>query len=225
MIKDTSYTITNEMLIKALDSIPNYFGKSTLNQPTGNFFTDKWTIKPEFLNSVWDTIMQMLPFPVGEARIISIEPGKCYIKHADIDDRYHLTLQSEDSFLVDLDKNILHPLHVTKVWKLFDAGVRHSAVNFGTKNRIELVVRKLLPKVENKNFCKVIISTEQMNHETARNKFDNTVSPWLNAKAKQNLLQDFNFTETQVTFKSSKESIQSLKELLPSNFILKVLDE
>ena len=60
-----------------------------LNEPTNDFFYDPWKIKDNYKNTPFETVLSVLPNH-GEARIIKLTEGECYLAHADIDDRYHM---------------------------------------------------------------------------------------------------------------------------------------
>ena len=77
-------------------------GKNVLNRPTGNFFYDAWEVLPEYKGTAIEDLLKQLP-DHGEARVIVMKPGESYSAHADIDDRYHITLDAEQSFLHDIE--------------------------------------------------------------------------------------------------------------------------
>ena len=144
MLASTHYTVSNEILQQAITEIPKFETSIDLNYRTGNFFYDQWLISDQFKNTVWEKILDTLSEDIGQARLIKLNPEECYRSHADIDDRYHLSIISDKACLVDLDENIMYPTVVDGRWYLMDAGKRHSAVNFSGVSRIQLVVRKLL---------------------------------------------------------------------------------
>ncbi len=183
--------------------------KTTLNQPTGNFFYDRWEIKPEFVGTIWEELLKSLPIEQGEARVIVMEPGTTYMAHADIDNRYHLSLQGERSYLIDLDNNIMHLLEQDGYWYEMDAGKIHVATNFGSYNRVQLVVRKLLVPTTMTNLVDVTIRPKRPQHDY-RYKFDNIVSPWLNRTNSFNLIKDFSFEGDVVKFKTTMIGIDTL---------------
>jgi hypothetical protein len=133
MLERLGYKVPIELISKALLELPSEEFRYSINNPTGRFFYDPWIIKQDLIGSVWDQILKTLPFPVGEARIAILKFGTCYQSHADIDDRYHLNLQGESSYLIDIDNNKLHKLNTDGFWYLMDAGRLHSATNFGTQ--------------------------------------------------------------------------------------------
>lgn len=183
--------------------------KTSLNQPTGNFFYDPWEIKPEYKGTVWETLLNSLPEVHGEARVIVMQPGTTYMAHADIDDRWHLNLQGNDSYLIDLENLDMHLLETTGYWYCMDAGRIHTASNYGSIPRVQLVVRKLLTNSTNKGLTQVIIKPASKQYDY-RFKFDNIVSPWLNRTNKNNKLADFSFNGEIVKFKVAVTELSSL---------------
>jgi hypothetical protein len=184
-----------------------------LNEPTGNFFYDSWKIKSEFKNTFWEEVLNFLPKNIGEARIMLLKSGSCYYKHADIDDRYHLNLSGDSSFLVDLEKNIMHDLTHDGYWYNMDAGILHSAISFGEQDRIQIVVRQLLTRNHLTNPKKVII---KLNGVFSRYRFDNLISPWLNRANKKYLITDFQYNEKEsyVSFLTEEVCIEEIEKLI-----------
>lgn len=198
MISDLNIVVSSELLEEAKNNIPLIDFKLSLNNPTGDFFYDQWKIKDEYANTVWGKILNTLPFDIGEARLIKLSKEKCYSAHADIDDRWHLTIIPGNSFLVDLEKKVLHSLE-SRSWYSMDAGVVHSAVNFGGDDRIQLVVRKLLTRgnLQNPVHTKIKFDITIPNW---RYVFDHVYSPILNRLNKNGLLDSFKIEEDCVSF-------------------------
>jgi hypothetical protein len=144
MIAQTNYLVNDKIKkeLKSADIDVNF--KLPLNEPTGDFFYDAWTIKEEYKGTVWDKLVSTLPSNIGEARLIKLEPGQAYRSHADMDDRYHFNIQGERSFVLYTDANLIYPQVESNYWFDMNAGELHSAVNTGRIDRIQLVVRKLL---------------------------------------------------------------------------------
>jgi hypothetical protein len=217
MLSRTNYTVDTSLLQEALDSVnPNDF-KTTINEPTGNFFYDPWQIKEEYKGTVWEKLLNTLPTSVGEARIISLAPQMSYHAHADIDDRYHLTVKSEQSYLVDLTFGKLHKLETDGVWYDMDAGRLHTASNFGRDVRIQLVVRKNLNRGMLKYPVHVKIVSNISNPDDSRFMFDNQVSPWLNNANKLGMINNFNYAPSAVDFDVEESYLTGLKWLLSDN--------
>lgn len=190
--------------------------KLPLNEPTGNFFYDKWTIKKEYQDTVWDELLSTLPNNIGEARLIKLSPGQAYRSHADIDDRYHFNIQGERSFLIYTNDNLMYPQQESNYWHEMDAGKLHSAVNTGRIDRVQLVVRKLLLKNILDNPVKVKIETKVSNPDY-RYVFDELYSPWLNNANKQGIINNFVYNEY-VTFDIEKTHLEELKSIQSSYF-------
>jgi hypothetical protein len=218
MLKKTKYSIENQHVDQALHNLPNIDFKLAINEPSGNFFYDPWNIKAEYKNTIWNTILQTLPEPIGEARIIILSHSRCYQAHADIDDRYHLNLSGTDSYLIDLEDNVLHKLVTDLSWYQMDAGRLHSAVNFGRDDRVQLVVRRLLNNTTLKDPKKIEITFQNLTEDHARFLFDRNISPWLNRANKKMLISNFAHSRTAVTFDLEKCAISDLKEILPKDF-------
>ncbi len=185
--------------------------KTTLNQPTGDFFYDPWIIKPEFQNTVLDKLLRSLPYPTGEARIINLEPGTTYMAHADIDDRWHYTIQSQEGYLIDLSSKQMFLLESDHYWYEMDAGKIHVAANFGSINRLQLVVRKLLVKTPITSLVKVTISPDKDLYDF-RYRFDNIISPWLNSINKKGLMKDFMIKGKSVSFRVVESELNTLNK-------------
>jgi hypothetical protein len=219
MLISTNITISKKLLenliIDDLESI-----KTAINQPTGNFFYDRWTIKPEYKNTVWEKLISVLPNDIGEARIIILESGTNYFQHADIDDRYHLNLTGKDSYLIDLESHTMHGLTQDGIWYLMDAGKIHSAANFGENKRIQLVVRKLLTHHNLKNPYTIQIIVGGTN---PRFVFDNSLSPWLNRANKKGIIDNFKTLENGVEFIVEKDEIEDLISHVPKEFQFKLI--
>jgi len=205
MLQRTDYKIK---LPKITDDFDNM--KTSINQPIGNFFYDPWEIKPEYKGTVWERLLKTLPIEHGEARVIVMQPGTTYMSHADIDNRWHLNLQGEQSYLLDLEHLDMHLLEQNGYWYYMDAGKKHSASNFGSIPRVQLVVRELLKNSPLENLIQVTIkpTTAQFDY---RYKFDNIVSPWLNRVNTNNCLKDFSFEKDTVKFKTVITELSSLK--------------
>jgi hypothetical protein len=222
MLTLTNYTVSEEVLQHAIHSIPSTDFRIALNQPTGRFFNDPWEIKPEFKDSVWDTILNTLDEPKGEARLIQLEPGACYPSHADIDDRWHLPITGNNSYLIDLENNELFPIDWHGVWYLMDAGRKHSAANFGTCSRIQLVVRKLLPAPNIAYPINVSIKLKILT-DNRRFIFDDVISPWLNRAYKAGIVDNFKGEDLEATFTMDASAVKELEQLSRAHFTLTVL--
>lgn len=222
MLTQTTYTIDQQILEESkqwCSSLGDF--KTSINMPTGRFFYDKWIIKDEYKGTVLDKILQSLPVDHGEARIIVLKNGINYQSHADIDDRYHLNLQSSQAYLIDLDNKRMFETITDLCWYEMDAGRLHTAANFGEIDRIQIVVRKLLIDNELKNPVQIKITC--IDEYLARYHFDNTVSSWLNRKNKEGTLSNFTLDlKGVIKFSIEDILINELKELLPKQFIMEI---
>ena len=197
MLHTLPYTVDSTLLNKAQGSVPAVESKLTINQPTGNFFYDPWEIKEEFKGTVWETLLNTLPLDIGEARIIVLGNGTTYMSHTDIDDRYHLSLKGQYSFLINVDDEKMYPTVADGQWYEMHTGLRHVAANFGSYDRAQLVVRKLLNNPTLENYTTVTIKPIC---ENPRFEFDDLISPLLNKINKQQLINDFSILQDGVSF-------------------------
>ena len=213
MISKTKYAVNKALINRAVDDLPNVDFKLTLNIPTGRFFYDPWVIKDEFKGTIWEELLSAINESLGEARIIKLAPGTCYFGHADIDDRWHLSLDDSHSYLVDIDNKQLHKTEPDGTWYTMDTSPIHSAVNFGNGDRYQLVVRQLL---KHTNLVDPVNVKIKLVKPTARSRciFDQYFSTWLNKAAKQSKIDDFELTgETGVSFLVDRRYLNELHEL------------
>ena len=218
MLASTHYTVSDTLLQQAILEIPEFETSIDLNYRTGNFFYDQWLVSDRFENTVWEEILNSLPTDIGQARLIKLKPEECYRSHADIDDRYHLSIISDNAYLVDLDDNAMYPTVVDGRWYLMDAGKRHSAINFSGQTRVQLVIRQLLipGKIENPQTVKLSLDKHIPNF---RYVFDDTLSPWLNKINKQGQLNNFQMiSESDVSFVIDKGCVSELVNICPLEF-------
>jgi len=211
MLKKTKYFIPIEIMSNCLRELSD-FSKITLNYPTGNFFYDSWIIKDEYKGSIWEEILNSLPFDKGEARIINLTSGTCYFKHADIDDRYHLNLSGDCGYLIDLEDEKLYKLKSDGIWYDMNAGKLHTAISVGQYNRLQIVVRKLL--IKNTIIDPIHVSIYS-NNENSRFEFDNTISTWLNRANKEGKISNFNLevSNQKINFIVDKTFLNELREI------------
>lgn len=198
MLEKTPYTVSKKNIEKFnyfLAEFTNF--KTPINEPTGSFFYDVWKIKSEFKDTVFETILNSLPSNIGEARVVKLDSGNCYLQHADIDDRFHLNISGNNCYLIDLENKKLHELVKDGFWYEMNAGRLHSAINIGHEPRYQLVVRKLLEKNKLETYRKIKILPVC---DKPRFIFDNYISPWLNRAAKRSIIQQFKAHDDHVTF-------------------------
>ena len=220
MLTPTNYTVDPKLFQEACFHLPTGAMKTTINTPTGDSFYDAWELKDEYKGTVWEILYNSLPVTKGEARIIILDPGHCYQTHADIDDRYHLNILGDSSYLIDLVRDIMHPLKQDGIWYDMDASLLHTATNFGRKARVQLVVRKLLKKNKLSNPVAVSLATSMDNPNHARFLFDNTMSPWFNDANKAGFINSFAQGNVSIKFNIEQDKLESLKRILPSEFII-----
>jgi len=201
MIKDTQHSVDTKFIDQALDTTDFNTGKHTLNNPTGNFFYDPWEISPEYKGTVWDWILSTLKEPHGEARIITMESKSNYVGHSDIDDRWHLNLSGIDCYLIDISNETMYKCVKDGKWYLMDTGVIHSAANFGNRYRHQLVVRKLLNKVNITETKTIRIVPLIKDLDEVRYEFDKNLSPVLNKANKQYQISNFRLENGLPVFK------------------------
>lgn len=213
MLSKLDYTVSLELLKKASNSIPHSNNGVTINQPTGNFFYGPWIIKEEFKNTVWEQLLQSLPGNCGEARIITLKHGTCYHSHADIDDRYHLNIAGQYSFLINLDKKEMFETTADGIWYEMNAGVHHVAANFGNCDRTQLVVRQLLPMHTLLDPVRFTIENNT-EIEDSRYIFDDVISPQLNMLVKQKYISNVSTTDGSITFDIERTQHSALLELV-----------
>ncbi len=222
MLVDTHYTVSPALLQEAINQIPKFERRIDLTKPTGNFFYDKWIVADQFKNTVWEQILNTLPVEFGQARLMKLIPGEAYYSHADMDDRYHLNLVGEKSYLIDLDNNQMFPTIADGKWYLMNAGLRHSAVNFSNKDRIQLVIRNLLTHGTINNPVTIQIGLTNNTHDF-RYVFDEVFSPWLNQKDKLKLIDNFELVNEQtVRFITDQSLINELQNMCPQGFEITV---
>lgn len=214
MIQPTNIKVNLELINSMAEYNDNYT-KVTINEPTGDFFYDPWRIKAEFVGTPFEAALNLLPANIGEARIITLDSGRCYFSHSDIDDRYHLNLTGDCAAIINIETQQLYFLKQDGVWYDMDAGPLHSAVNFGQHSRKQLVVRKLLNRNTLTSPTDVYIRAKGRN---ARFVFDNTISPWLNRANKQGIITDFETNLSSVYFKIEEKFKEELRSIVPLEF-------
>ena len=222
MFFKTTNFVDDQLIKQAQVSTPDIDFRLSLNEPSKDFFYNQWIIRKQFQNTVWEDILKTIPEPIGEARLIKLDPGMCYRSHADIDDRWHLSISGEKSFLIDLENNSMHPTITDNYWYTIDTSLKHSAANFGSKPRIQLVVRKLLTRNILTNPVNVSITLIKVTDDR-RFIFDDIVSPWLNKANKNGTLRDFKFEEFEVLLTIEENAVEDLKSAISSHFKLSIL--
>jgi hypothetical protein len=106
------------------------------------------------------------------------------------------------------------------IWYDMDAGLLHTATNFGRYPRIQLVVRHLLKKNKLVDPVAVSVSTSISNTDDARFLFDNTMSPWFNEANKLGFINNFDHSPISIKFDIERSKLELFKNILPSEFKL-----
>lgn len=221
MLELTHYTISEELLQAAVKSLPKIDTRLALNKPTDDFFHSPWKIKQEFVGTIWEDILKSLDCDKGEARLIKLAPGEAYPSHADIDDRWHLTIKGNHSYLIDLETDTMYPTEPTGQWYTMNAGLRHTAANFGSEDRVQLVVRRLLPTNVLKDPIEVFITLKDVVVDR-RFIFDDVISPWLNTAFKRGIVSKFNGQDLIASLTIEVDCLEELEELTKDYFILTI---
>ena len=149
----------------------------------------------------------------GEARVIVMEPGHSYSAHADVDDRWHLTLDADESYLVDLKNQKMYKLVADGTLYLMDSGRLHTASNYGYKPRYQLVIRKRLKGriLDNPVYFNLTLIDPPYN---ARYLFDKSFSILLNRLEKEEKITNFKkISDKEIEFVIESEQITRIKEL------------
>ena len=217
MITKQIWTCPEGLIEQALNEHP-ITESIVLNEPTGDFFYDKWMIKEFYKGTIWQQVLDTMPMSIGQARIIKMEPGESYMAHADIDNRYHLNLTGEQAYLIDLDEKIMYECTRDNRWAYMDASRIHAATNYGSIPRLQLVVREPL-RCSRQPVDLVNISMEPAYEQNDfRYKFDKIFSPFLNRANWANKLSDFAHTTFSSTFKLERELLEEFEKLITPEF-------
>jgi hypothetical protein len=133
--------------VKSLGS----FKRFELNNCTGEFFNDPWLTKAEFKNTPLGDVLDSLE-NIGQARLLSLDAGESYTAHCDPDDRIHLPIiTNPHAYLVNISDNNLHHIPATgEIWHM-DTSKVHVAANWGSRTRVHLNIRVLLPRYNSLN--------------------------------------------------------------------------
>jgi hypothetical protein len=217
MIKKQRWQCPEGLVEQALKEHPVTGEGTVLNKPAGDFFYDTWEIKDLYKDTMWQKVLDTLPYSIGQARIIKLEPGESYMAHADIDNRWHLNLTGEQAYLIDLDHKVMHECTRDNYWAYMDASHIHAATNYGSIPRLQLVVRELLHCVQPVDPVNIAIETAYEQHDF-RYKFDKIFSPFLNRANQKYKLADFSHNSISLTFKLERELLDEFKKLVNTDF-------
>jgi len=217
MIKKQRWQCPEGLIEQALKECP-ITGTTVLNETTGDFFYDNWVIKDLYKDTLWKEVLDTLPYSIGQARIIKMEPGDSYMAHADIDNRWHLNLTGEQAYLIDLDNRVMHECVRDNHWAYMDTSHIHAATNYGSVPRLQLVVREpLFRSREPVDLVSISMEPAYEQHDF-RYKFDKIFSPFLNRANQQYKLADFAHTTFSLKFKLERELLEEFKKLITPEF-------
>ena len=209
MLEKLDTKTDSKILFDLVKHLPE--GKNALNEPTGDFFYDPWKLLPEYQGTALEELLKQLP-DHGEVRVIVLKPGESYCAHADIDDRYHVTLDAEQSYLHDIENEMMYATKSDDTVYLMNTGVLHTASNYGYKNRYQLVIRKRLQKRTLEDPINIFMSVKDPVYNL-RYLFDSSFSRLLNKLEKQNKLSKFiKVNDTNIKFSVEKDSLNKLLE-------------
>lgn len=218
MITKQIWVCPDGLIEQALKEHPVTGEGTVLNEPTGDFFYDRWEIKDLYKDTIWQQVLDTLPMSIGQARIIKLEPGESYMAHADIDNRWHLNLTGEQAYLIDLDEKVMHQCVRDNRWAYMDAGQIHVAANYGSTPRLQLVVREPLRNSRQpKDLVSINIEAAYEQHDF-RYKFDNIFSSFLNKANQKYKLADFAHTTFSLSFKLERELLEEFEKLITPEF-------
>ncbi len=183
-----------------------------INYPLGNWLYDPYEIKEIWKGTALEELLNLVSteYPIGEARLIRLTPGDCYLSHTDVDDRIHINLTGNDqSYLINLDNQTMYKTVPDDIVYYMDASHKHVAANFGSKDRIQLVIRIRLKRIDKPQFSTRIIKFKSF-HETFRYDFDNNISNLISKKIKQGKIGFFDFNTEELFIKSDEDSFKDI---------------
>jgi hypothetical protein len=177
-LKDLKHAIDVSALVECLSDVEwNDANRANLNHPTGHWLYDPYEINEEWRGTPFEELLlELEQYSIGEARLIKLDPGTCYCSHADIDDRVHLNLLSNSQcYLIDLSSSKMHKLEADGKLYHMDGGRIHTAANFGSSERVQLVARIRLTDYEIADFKRVELVFTDRPYDLRYN-IDNSVS-------------------------------------------------
>lgn len=167
-------------------------GRASITVPTGHWLYEPYKLAVRFQGTPFAKFLDIIPFEYGEVRLMKMSPGTCYRAHADIDDRLHINLTAnEHCHLIDLNANRMYPIKSDGYVYKMDGSRIHTAVNFGSTDRVQLVLRVPLKMydVEDGIYCSIKFIDPP--HDL-RYQLDQHISPLLNQYVKSGDLGYFN---------------------------------
>lgn len=158
--------------------------RCNLNKSIGHWLYDPYEICDKWKGTAFDRLLKQIPYDIGEARLMKLEPQTCYRAHSDADDRLHINiLSNEYSYLIDLDNNMMYGLKEDGCLYYMDGAKMHTAVNFGSTPRIQLVIRVLLKRSKRPDHVKTKITFVNPPYNL-RYLIDRRISPLINRYTK-----------------------------------------
>jgi len=156
MLKTLPQKFSIQPIVEQVISLGDFGKRLDLNSPTGDFFNDPWKTNSKFNNTPIGGVLDRLG-DIGQARLLCLESAESYTAHADPDDRIHVAvITNEFSYIVNLTDNKLYHLPADGQAWYMDTGKLHVAANWGSRTRIHINIRVLMPRFDkNKNSLRI----------------------------------------------------------------------
>lgn len=185
MLKKTDLQVDIQPLQNILGTITwDEKGRCCLNKATGNWLYDPYILYDKWKGTPFEQVLNSIPYNIGEARLMKLDPQDCYRAHSDADDRLHINiLSNEYSYLIDLDDNTMFNLKEDGYLYYMDGSKMHTAVNFGPTPRIQLVIRVLLNRCQRPDHVRTNFTFVDAPYNL-RYLIDRRISPFINKYAK-----------------------------------------
>lgn len=213
MIKQLDQKFLLQSILDQVFSL-DFSNRLRLNETTGNIFNGPYTTKSEFKGTPLGDVLDSLG-NIGEARLMRLTPEECYMAHSDPDDRIQMTITTNPfCYLIDLEKEKMYHLPADgSVW-IMDTSSKHTAVNLGSRDRIHLNIRILLPELkENPVHIKMLGGDYDFKHVINTN-----MSSFMNRAIKSGDVTGFqwiNDREIIITYQS-ESVLEKFKSLISS---------
>jgi hypothetical protein len=215
-LKDLNHTISTESLADYLEDVNwDDTNRANLNHPTGHWLYDPYEVNQEWKGTPFeDLLIELEQYSIGEARLIKLGPGTCYRSHADIDDRIHLNLLSNDQcYLINLITNEMHKTSADNKIYYMDGSYVHTAANFGSSPRVQLVARVRLSNYDDTGLERIelVFSNRPYN---LRYNIDNSVSVLMSQLIKEKNMKFIEFADDRIVVEVNDESLDRLNKEL-----------
>jgi hypothetical protein len=200
MINKTDFKINILELEKLLPLVKwDNDNRALLNEPTGHWLYDPYTILESWKGTAFEDLLNEIPYNIGEARLMKLMPEDAYRAHADADNRLYINITgNEYCYLIDLNNSKMHQVLTDGHLYFMDAGLIHTAVNFGCTPRIQLVIRLLLKRNLSPEYITTSIKIKNPPYNL-RYLLDKHISPVLNKLANTGEIGFFDPVSTTVT--------------------------